>query len=75
MDTKQNSQKQPPVSIYLGDKLEAPPRIARLDEMAKERGVSRSVFIQLILDGIIGLTDSDNPPKYVARYEPERNPF
>lgn len=70
MEQKQKSDKQPPISIYLGDKSEAPRRIARLDEMAKQRGVSRSVLIQLILDGVIPLADENGePPKYVQKYE------
>ena len=42
----------------------------RLDEMAAERGISRSTLIQLIADGIIPLGDKNgHVPKYVARYE------
>lgn len=45
----------------------------RLDHMAAERGISRSLFIQLIADGVIPLGDDNGePPKYTARYEPNR---
>lgn len=65
----------PPVSFYLGDKPDAERRKARLDAMAKARGVNRSILLQLIADGVIQLADEDgNPPRYIPKttYEPER---
>jgi hypothetical protein len=39
------------VSIYLGDKEKRLERLSRLDKIAEEFGVSRSVLIQKIADG------------------------
>ena len=72
MSDKRNTPKPPPVSFYLGDKEAAARRRASLDALAKERGVTRSILVQLIADGIIPLGDNDGePPKYVSRYEPQ----
>jgi hypothetical protein len=43
--------RQPNVSIYLGDKEKRQERLARLDKLAADFGVSRSVLIQKIADG------------------------
>jgi len=39
------------ISIYLGDAEVRPQRVARLDAIAAQFGVNRSVLIQMIADG------------------------
>lgn len=63
--------KTPPISFYLGDGETAKRRKDRLQKMAVERGITRSILIQLIADGIIPLGDNgDKPPRYIQTYEP-----
>jgi hypothetical protein len=51
MAKKRTSPRQLPVSFYLGDKDRRPERLARLDAIAEQFGINRSVLIQKIADG------------------------
>lgn len=51
MAKKRTSPRQPNVSIYLGDKETRAERLVKLDAIATQLGVSRSVLIQKIADG------------------------
>jgi hypothetical protein len=48
---KRKTPRQPIVSIYLGDREKRLERLARLDAVAEQFGVNRSVLIQKIADG------------------------
>jgi hypothetical protein len=51
MGYKRPTPRQPNVSIYLGDKEKRQERLMRLDKIAEEFGVTRSVLLQKIADG------------------------
>lgn len=51
MAYKRPTPRQPNVSIYMGDKEKRQERLSRLDKIAEQFGVSRSVLIQKIADG------------------------
>jgi hypothetical protein len=51
MTKKRKTPRQLSVSIYLGDQETRPVRAAKLDEIAAQFGVSRSVMFQKIADG------------------------
>lgn len=63
METKRKPQKQAPISFYLGDKVTAKVRKARLDALAAELGITRSVLIQQIADGEYDLTPRERHEK------------
>lgn len=51
MAEKRRTPRQPVISIYLGDKETRLERLAKLDAIAEQFGVNRSVLIQKIADG------------------------
>lgn len=51
MSGKRKTPRQPVVSIYLGSQEKRIERLAKLDAIATQLGVSRSVLIQKIADG------------------------
>lgn len=51
MPTKRKTPRQLPVSFYMGDKDVRPQRLAKLDAIAAQFGVNRSVLVQKIADG------------------------
>lgn len=51
MAEKRRTPRQPVISIYLGDKETRLERLAKLDSIAGQFGVNRSVLIQKIADG------------------------
>jgi hypothetical protein len=56
MTKKRKTPRQLAVSIYLGDQDTRPLRAAKLDEIAAQFGVNRSVLIQKIADGELIVT-------------------
>jgi hypothetical protein len=51
MTYKRKTPRQPTASFYLGDKEKSPIRLQRLDAIAAQFGVNRSVLLQKIADG------------------------
>lgn len=62
MVKKRTTPRQPNVSIYLGDKEKRLERLQRLDTIAENFGVSRSVLIQKIADGELIVVKAISPP-------------
>jgi len=62
MTKKRNSPRQPIVSIYLGDSTKRLERLAKLDAVAAQFGVNRSVLIQKIADGELIVMKAVSPP-------------
>jgi hypothetical protein len=60
MAQKRTTPRQPVVSIYLGDNEKRPERLAKLDEIASQFGVNRSVLIQKIADGELVVVRPDD---------------
>lgn len=51
MTQPRKTPRQPNISIYLGDKEKRAERLIRLDAIAAQFGVTRSILIQKIADG------------------------
>jgi hypothetical protein len=54
--TKRKTPRQPIVSIYLGDRDKRLERLAKIDAIAAQFGVNRSVLMQKIADGELVVT-------------------
>jgi hypothetical protein len=62
MAYQRKTPRQSPVSFYMGDKEKRLERLEKLDEIAAQFGVNRSVLIQKIADGeLIVVRPSDAP--------------
>jgi hypothetical protein len=59
--SKRKTPRQPIVSVYLGDRQKRLERLARLDAIAEQFGVNRSVLIQKIADGELVVKAVDFP--------------
>jgi hypothetical protein len=51
MTSQRKTPRQPNISIYLGDKEKRAERLVKLDAIAAQYGVTRSILIQKIADG------------------------
>jgi hypothetical protein len=60
MTYQRKTPRQSPVSFYLGDKEKRLERLAKLDEIAAQFGVNRSVLIQKIADGELVVVRPDD---------------
>lgn len=64
MGNKRTSPRQLPVSFYLGDKEKRLERVAKLDAIAAQFDVNRSVLLQKIADGeLFVIKVVDFPPQ------------